>query len=184
MLDVYQTIEKSAFAEFKDRGSKFIAYALPIQTADDFKAQLQILKKENPKASGRAGGPEGRDYEIMQVDQEGGQKSITEYRTLDFLARKFALMELNPLTGRTHQLRVHMQAIGCPIVGDHKYGGSMGSFGNSDAGSVGVENILHLHARRIVIPAIAGGKPIDITAPLPEHMVNSFRALGLDVPKK
>jgi len=50
MLDVYQTIEKSAFAEFKDRGSKFIAYALPIQTADDFKAQLQILKKENPKA--------------------------------------------------------------------------------------------------------------------------------------
>ena len=145
---------------------------------------LPILKKENPKASGRAGGPEGRDYEIMQVDQEGGQKSITEYRTLDFLARKFALMELNPLTGRTHQLRVHMQAIGCPIVGDHKYGGSMGSFGNSDAGSVGVENILHLHARRIVIPAIAGGKPIDITAPLPEHMVNSFRALGLDVPKK
>jgi uncharacterized YigZ family protein len=50
MLEVYQTIEKSAFAEFKDRGSKFIAYAFPIQTSDDFKAQLQVLKKEHPKA--------------------------------------------------------------------------------------------------------------------------------------
>jgi uncharacterized YigZ family protein len=50
MLEVYQTIEKSAFAEFKDRGSKFIAYAFPIQTSDDFKAQLLVLKKEHPKA--------------------------------------------------------------------------------------------------------------------------------------
>jgi uncharacterized YigZ family protein len=50
MMEVYQTIEKSAFAEFKDRGSKFIAYALPIQTAEDFKVQLQVLKKEHPKA--------------------------------------------------------------------------------------------------------------------------------------
>ena len=136
---------------------------------------LPLLKKENPLASGRPGGPEGRDYEIMQVDHENGQKAITEYRVIDQLARKFALVELKPLTGRTHQLRVHMQAIGCPILGDHKYGGS-----NDDAKSVGVENILHLHARRIVIP---GNKKIDVTAPLPEHMKSSFKALGLDVPK-
>ena len=48
--DFYTTIEKSSTAEFKDRGSKFIAYAFPIQTADDFKMQLQDLKKEHPKA--------------------------------------------------------------------------------------------------------------------------------------
>jgi len=138
-----------------------------------------LLKKENPRAQGRPGGPEGRDYEIMQVDPEG-QKSITEYRVIDTLARKFALMELKPLTGRTHQLRVHMQHIGCPIVGDHKYGGS------TEAGAaIGVENILHLHARRIVIPAsVTGGAPVDVSAPLPEHMKKSFKALGLDVPKK
>ena len=147
---------------------------LPMAGAID----LPIIKKENPKASGIGGGPDGRDYEVMQVDQEEGQKAITEYRTLDFLARKFALLELNPLTGRTHQLRVHMQAINCPIVGDHKYGGS-----NDNAVGIGVENILHLHARRIVIPPILGGKTVDVKAPLPEHMVNSFRALGLDVPK-
>jgi uncharacterized YigZ family protein len=48
--DYYQTIEKTAFAEYKDRGSKFIAYAFPVQSADDFKQCLQQLKKEHPKA--------------------------------------------------------------------------------------------------------------------------------------
>jgi uncharacterized YigZ family protein len=48
--DYYQTIEKTAFAEYKDRGSKFIAYAFPVQSTDDFKQYLQQLKKEHPKA--------------------------------------------------------------------------------------------------------------------------------------
>lgn len=48
--DFYLTIEKPSSAEFKDRGSKFIAFAFPIETADDFKKQLQLLKKEHPKA--------------------------------------------------------------------------------------------------------------------------------------
>ncbi len=116
--------------------------------------------------------------EQVMVDEEEGDRAITEYRVIDQLARKFALMELKPLTGRTHQLRVHMAAIGCPIVGDHKYGGSM-----EDAKALGVENILHLHARRIVIP-IEKRRAIDVTAPLPEHMKRSFKALGLDIPKK
>ena len=123
------------------------------------------------------------DREQVMVDEEDGKYARTEYRVLDSLARKFALIELKPLTGRMHQLRVHMAAIDCPIVGDHKYGGGMGEWGNSDAGSVGVENILHLHARRIVIPGILGGRKIDVSAPLPKHMVASFEALGLDVPK-
>ena len=48
--DFYTTIEKSSNAEFKDRGSRFIAFAFPIETADDFKKELQVLKKEHPKA--------------------------------------------------------------------------------------------------------------------------------------
>jgi len=48
--EYYKTIDKPSSAEFKDRGSKFIAYAFPIETADDFKKQLQLLKKEHPKA--------------------------------------------------------------------------------------------------------------------------------------
>lgn len=117
--------------------------------------------------------------EQVQVDEKEGKPSKTEYHVLDTLARKFALVELKPLTGRMHQLRVHMAAIDCPIVGDHKYGG-----GNDDAESLGVENILHLHARRITIPALLGAKAVTVTAPLPPHMVASFKALGLYVPKK
>ncbi|MBY0406057.1 MAG: RluA family pseudouridine synthase [Rickettsiales bacterium] len=123
---------------------------------------------------GREGGGEQ-----MGVDEEEGKVSRTEYRVRDTLARKFAVVELKPLTGRMHQLRVHMAAIDCPIVGDHKYGG-----GNVDAESLGVENILHLHAWRIHIPSLPGGKAISVTAPLPPHMTESFKALGLDIPKK
>ncbi len=123
-------------------------------------------------------GDDETSYEVVGVDNDEGKYAVTEYRVLDSLARKYALMELKPLTGRTHQLRVHMTSIGCPILGDRKYGGS------SAAGeSLGIKNALHLHARRIVIPPIMGGKKIDVTAPLPAHMKNSFQAFGLDIPK-
>lgn len=135
---------------------------------------LPLLKKESPRLSGTPGGPDGRDYEIMQVDEEG-QRAVTEYRTLDMLGGKLTLMELKPLTGRTHQLRVHMTSIGCPIVGDHKYGGDM-----TQGESLGIENKLHLHARHIALPSILGSKKVAVTAPLPAHMKNSFDALGID----
>lgn len=138
------------------------------------KIDLPLLKKDNPRASAVS---DSREYEIMQVDK-AGQKALTEYHVLEMLARKFALVELSPLTGRTHQLRVHMQAIGCPIVGDHKYGGA-----TEAAVSLGVENILHLHARKISLPPLLGGRAVTVTAPLPPHMKNSFEALGLAVPK-
>ena len=48
--EYYQTIDRQGFAEFKDRGSRFLAYAFPMRTPDDFKKQLQLLKKEHPKA--------------------------------------------------------------------------------------------------------------------------------------
>lgn len=121
---------------------------------------------------------DGGGREQVTVDEDEGKFAKTEYRVIDTLARKFAHVELKPLTGRMHQLRVHMAAIDCPIVGDHKYGGS-----NVDAEALGVENVLHLHARKIVIPAMFGVKQVEVTAPLPKHMVASFRALGLDVPK-
>lgn len=115
-------------------------------------------------------------YERVAVDDEEGKYAKTEYRVLESLAWRFALMELKPLTGRTHQLRVHMQAINCPIVGDEKYGGS--ELWDCD---VGIAEGLHLHARRIVIPAFGSGKKIDVTAPFPPHMKESFKALGIEV---
>lgn len=117
-------------------------------------------------------------YERVAVDEDEGKYARTEYLVLESLVRKFALMQLKPLTGRTHQLRVHMQAIYCPIVGDEKYGGNSNNLAN-----IGITEGLHLHAHRVVIPAFGSGKKIDITAPLPPHMRESFKNLGIEVKK-
>jgi uncharacterized YigZ family protein len=68
----YSTIEKPSMAEFKDRGSKFIAYAFPIQSADDFKKHLQQLKKEHPKAAHHCFGYRlGLDANNFRVNDDG-----------------------------------------------------------------------------------------------------------------
>ena len=83
----------------------------------------------------------------MHVDEEDGQPARTRYRVLDRAGNRAAWVELQPLTGRTHQLRVHMAAIGHPIVGDGKYGGQ-------DAFLTGsISRKMHLHARRLIIDA-------------------------------
>lgn len=117
-------------------------------------------------------------YERVGVNDEDGKRAITEYRVVESLARKFSWVELRPITGRTHQLRVHMAEIGCPIVGDPKY-----NFHDHGMKGVNVANKLHLHARRIIIPAEILGRKIDVSAPLPEHMAASFKSFEFEVPK-
>ncbi|MDA8253162.1 MAG: RluA family pseudouridine synthase [Rhodospirillales bacterium] len=99
-------------------------------------------------------------------------RAITEYRTLDHAGRRLAWLELSPLTGRTHQLRVHCAAIGAPILGDAAYG---------VAPLEGLSPLLHLHARRLVLPHPAGGT-LAVEAGLPPHMAATFRALGFTAP--
>lgn len=120
-----------------------------------------------PIAKKRIGGEEK-----MMVDEEEGKPSVTEMRVLETVGNKLSLVELMPITGRTHQLRVHMAAVGHPILGDGKYGGR-------DAFLEGVElpRKLHLHSRRI---AMEEPFELDVTAPLPKHMIESCRILGLN----
>lgn len=99
--------------------------------------------------------------EKMEIDEEG-KEAVTEYRVLEEMGGKMAWLELNPITGRTHQLRAHCAFLGCPIIGDGKYGGK-GAF------VPGLAKKLHLHARRVLIPSFMGTR-IDISAPPPEHM--------------
>ena len=115
-------------------------------------------------------------YERVAIDGDDGKRAITEYQVIDMLARKFSVVELKPLTGRTHQLRVHMTSIGCPIVGDQKYGGAIGEK------MMDVADILHLHAYKLEIPPMLGSGKITITAPLPKHMKKSFKTLGIEIP--
>lgn len=106
---------------------------------------------------------------------EGAARAITEYRTIDH-AGKLAWLELHPLTGRTHQLRVHCVAIGVPILGDTKYAepDQNGAFAATVSG---LSSALHLHARGLVLPHPAGGM-LTIEANLPPHMLETFRMLG------
>ena len=115
----------------------------------------------------------GTGGEKMQVDEENGLSAKTRYRVVDRAGNRAAWVELQPLTGRTHQLRAHMAAIGHPIVGDAKYGGP-DSFLTG-----GISRKLHLHARRLKLDD-TGGKTIDETAELPDHFRETLATLGFD----
>lgn len=106
------------------------------------------------------------------VDHERGQEAISYYKVIESVG-DITLVELMPVTGRTHQLRVHMQEIGCPIIGDGKYGGR-------DVFVGGISNKMHLHARQLILPKMLG-EDAEIIAPLSPHMVSSFKALGIEL---
>jgi len=113
----------------------------------------------------------GTGGEKMHV-AEDGQAARTRWRVVDRAGNRAAWVELQPLTGRTHQLRAHMAHIGHPIVGDAKYGGAEAFL------TGGISRKLHLHARRLKIDAPAG--PIDVSAELPGHFAESLTTLGFD----
>ena len=115
----------------------------------------------------------GTGGEKMHVDQEGGLPAKTRWRLIDRAGNRAAWLELQPQTGRTHQLRAHMAAIGHPIVGDAKYGGPEAFL------TGGISRKLHLHARRLRIDG-PDGKVIDHQAELPPHFAESLATLGFD----
>jgi 23S rRNA pseudouridine955/2504/2580 synthase len=115
----------------------------------------------------------GTGGEKMHVSEEHGLPAKTRWRLIDRAGNRAAWVELQPLTGRTHQLRAHMASIGHPIVGDAKYGGAEAFL------TGGISRKLHLHARRIRIDAPDGGE-IDVTAELPAHFSESLGTLGFE----
>jgi 23S rRNA pseudouridine955/2504/2580 synthase len=123
----------------------------------------------------KASGPDGdRVRKALPGEQEVAMHATTHYSLIDRVASKAAWMSLKPVTGRQHQLRAHMALIGHPIVGDNKYGGDTATPAEQ------IEDKLHLHARRLVLPHPYSGGKIDVTAPLPEHMRKTWELLGLD----
>jgi 23S rRNA pseudouridine955/2504/2580 synthase len=125
--------------------------------------------------------------EKMRVAKHGdddAQHSVTYYATVDRVVSRVAWLSMKPITGRTHQLRAHAEAIGHPIIGDPKYGlkPKNDPRRNDPLRAVpdGIEMKLHLLARRLVLPHPKGGT-LDVTAPLPAHMKHSFDMLGFDI---
>lgn len=148
---------------FSGRSAKKLYWALVVgvPSIEDGMIELPIAKQP------------GTGGEKMHVDMEEGQPSRTRYRVIEQAGNRAAWVELQPFTGRTHQLRVHMAAIGHPIVGDGKYGLQEAFL------TGGVSRKMHLHARRIRIDHPDEGK-IDVTAELPEHFAESMKTLGFD----
>lgn len=123
----------------------------------------------------KAPGPDGdRVRKALPGEQDKAMHATTHYAVIDRAAHKAAWVSLKPVTGRQHQLRAHMHLIGHPIVGDNKYGGDV------NLPAENIDNRLHLHARRLVIPHPVTGAKLDLTAPLPAHMRRTWELLGFD----
>jgi len=157
---------------FASRSARKVYWALVVGKPDLAEGVIDAPLAKQPGTGG----------EKMHIDEENGAAAKTRYRVVDSAGQRAAWVELEPLTGRTHQLRVHMAAIGHPIVGDGKYGGP-------DAFLTGaVSRKMHLHARRLIISepkagegtAKNGGGKLDVTAELPPHFAASMEVLGFD----
>jgi len=104
---------------------------------------------------------------------DGGKHARTLYTTVSKAGQRAAWIVMQPLTGRTHQLRLHMQLLGAPLAGDPKYMTDRPLPG-------GIDNSLHLHARSLTLPR-EGKEDLYIEAPLPESMKHAFETLGFDM---
>ncbi|MDE2597577.1 MAG: RluA family pseudouridine synthase [Sphingomonadales bacterium] len=149
---------------FSGRSARKIYWAIVAGVPSLDEGQIDLPLAKQPGTGG----------EKMMVDEsEHGQPARTRYRVLDRAGNRACWVELQPLTGRTHQLRVHMAAIGHPIVGDGKYGGPECFLSGS------ISRKMHLHARRLIIDH-PDGAPLDVVADLPEHFANTMASLGFD----
>ena len=144
------------------------------------------------KAPGRGRGGEGEKMLCVHpskvAETEGAKRAQTDYFTLWFLGARLSWMALEPVTGRTHQLRAHMAEIGHPIMGDGKYGGSgQENLGDGWGATSGgdISRKLHLHARSLTIEHPITKEMMTFTAPLPDHMVRTWKLMDwkeTDVP--
>jgi 23S rRNA pseudouridine955/2504/2580 synthase len=120
-------------------------------------------------------GPHGRDERVVAKDikADDAKYALTDYVVVDTVGDEYAWVAAKPLTGRTHQIRVHLASLGTPIVGDFKYGGA------ASRGKGEIADKLHLHARSIDIEHPGEGR-LQATAPLSSHMARSWKFLGFD----
>jgi len=149
---------------FRDKTTRKIYWAITVGLPEIRQGRIDLALA---KQAGIRGG------ERVQADAEG-KSAVTYYTVVDHAGTRASWLALLPVTGRTHQLRAHCAALGTPILGDGKYGGS----GAQLAGGAAARG-LHLHARSLAIPHPQGGT-LSLTAPLPPHMRRMWEFFGFD----
>lgn len=153
-------------AAFKGRDLRKCYWALVVGIPDVAQGRIRLALSKQ----------EGRGGEKVVVDEKNGKSAVTWFRIVDRIHRKAAWLEMEPRTGRTHQLRVHCsEALQTPILGDGKYGGTAAFLEGS-----GLSRKLHLHARALSLPHPQTGRMMTFTAPLSPHMQASFDFFGLN----
>ncbi len=157
-------------AAFRGRDAKKLYWAIVVGAPPQEGRIAVPLARQ--AGAGRRGG------ELVAPAADQGRPAVTVFRTVERAGKRTAWLALEPLTGRTHQLRAHCVALGTPILGDGKYGAAAAVLpGMAEAVR------LQLHARRLVVPHPrpgGGRRVIDVTAPLPPHMAETWRLLGFD----
>ena len=151
---------------FKARDAHKLYWAITIGVPEQDSGEIDA-------ALAKRGGPGQERVELVDRDHPMGKPARTEFELLDRAGNKAAFMALSPLTGRTHQLRVHLASLGTPIQGDGKYGERVNFI-------QGLKPVLHLHARGLDIAHPNGGR-LQITAPLEGAMAETFRFFGFDM---
>lgn len=156
-------------AAFRERDTKKTYWALVkgVPRQREGRISTWLVKEQTP---------DGDRMRVSKHGEDGADHAVSYYRIVEQAAQNLAWLEMEPYTGRTHQLRVHAAHIGHPIIGDPKYF-------DADINWTfpgGIQNRLHLHARHIDIPHPSGGR-LKVTAPLSPHMVQSWNLLGFDV---
>lgn len=148
------------------------AYAAPLLAAGATKTYWAVAQGEMPLGPGQVDAPIARapGSIILRCVAPGGQPSCTAYRVCA-AAGGVSLVQVTPLTGRTHQIRVHFSHMGYPLAGDELYGGSRGAIGRHA-----------LHCAQLTFAPPQGGAPVTVYSPLPPDMAALCRRAGLRLP--
>lgn len=154
---------------FRSRSARKIYWAITVKVPSPPQGRIScFVAKQATK--------HGEQMVVVGNGDDGAQHSVSHYSVTDHAGRDFAWVTLKPVTGRTHQLRVHMQELGTPILDDPRYF-NIDNWNWQRPDDLGEG--LHLHARRLALP-LRNGKRLDVTAPLPPHMQTTFDVLGFD----
>ena len=156
------SVARYLMEEFKGRRIKKIYLALTsgIPSKDNGIIDYPLVKKY---ISGQ---------EKVVIDEDSPQNATTHFSIISRLKHNIAYLKLQPITGRTHQLRAHLAHINCPILGDGKYGGKKAFID-------GVVNQIHLHSHSLSLK-LPNNKEITITAPIPRHIEKSIEVLSFN----